>query len=113
MNDSRPQDDPFAHLKRQAGDRSERTVERTSAGIAALRASGRKITAESLKQATRELEPGFAGLSFQVIRRNPRAYALYREAADAFSAPTADDEQPRAKRRRRRRVRGAGDRTSR
>src|SRR6266566_1203552 len=56
MNDSRPQDDPFAHLKRQAGDRSERTVERTSAGIAALRASGRKITAESLKQATREFE---------------------------------------------------------
>ena len=36
-----------------------------------------KITAESLKQVTRELEPGFAGVSFQVIRRNPRAYALY------------------------------------
>ncbi len=105
--------DPFAHLKRQATERSDRTVERTSAGIAALRKSAQKITAESLKQATRELEPGFAGLSFQVIRRNPRAYALYREAADAFSAPTADDEQPRAKRRRRRRVRGAGDRTSR
>jgi hypothetical protein len=105
--------DPFAHLKQQAAERSERTVERTSAGIAALRKSAQKITAESLKQATRELEPGFAGLSFQVIRRNPRAYALYREAADAFSAPTADDEQPRAKRRRRRRVRGAGDRAAR
>ena len=105
--------DPFAHLKQQAAERSERTVERTSAGIAALRAGGQKITAESLKQATRELEPGFAGLSFQVIRRNPRAYALYREAADAFSVPTADDKQPRAKRRRRRRVRGADDRTSR
>jgi hypothetical protein len=65
-------------------------------------------TAESLKQATRELEPGFAGLSFQVIRWNPRAYALYREAADAFAVPAADDEQPRAKRRRRWRVRDAG-----
>jgi hypothetical protein len=105
--------DPFAHLKQQATERADRTVGRISAGIAALRAGGRKITAESLKQATRELEPGFAGLSFQVIRRNPRAYALYREAADAFSVPTADDEQPRAKRRHRRRVRGTGGRTPR
>ena len=105
--------DPFAHLKQQATKRSDRTVERTSAGIDALRKGAQKITAESLKQATHELEPGFAGLSFQVIRRNPRAYALYREAADAFSVPTADDEQPRAKRRRRRRVRGAGGRTPR
>jgi hypothetical protein len=105
--------DPFAHLKRQATERSERTVERTNAGIAALRAGGQKITAESLKQATRELEPGFAGLSFQVIRRNPRAYELYRAAADAFSVPAADDEQQRAKQRRRRRVRGAAGRTSR
>lgn len=105
--------DPFAHLKQQAAERSERTVERTSAGIAALRKSAQKITAESLKQATRELEPGFAGLSFQVILRNPRAYALYREAADAFSVPAADDERPHAKRRRRRRVRGTGGRTPR
>jgi hypothetical protein len=105
--------EPFAHLRRQAAERSDRTVERTGAGIAALRAGGQKITAESLKQATRELEPGFAGLSFQVIRRNPRAYDLYREAADAFSAPGADDEQPRAKRRRLRRVRGATGRTPR
>jgi hypothetical protein len=87
--------DPFAHLQRQAPERSDRTVERTRGGIAALRAGGQKITAESLKQATRELEPGFAGLSFQVIRRNPRAYALYREAADAFAVPVAGDEQPR------------------
>jgi hypothetical protein len=36
-------------------------------------------------QVTRDLEPGFAELSFQVIRRNTRAYALYREAADASS----------------------------
>ena len=100
--------DPFARLKRQAAERSDRTVERISAGIAALRAGGQKITVESLKQATRELEPGFAGLSFQVIRRNPRAYALYRAAADPFSVPAADEEQPRAKRRRGRRVRGAG-----
>ncbi len=103
--------DPFAHLKRQAAERSDHTVERITAGIAALRAGGHKITAESLKQATRELEPGFAGLSFQVIRRNPRAYALYREAADAFSLPAADDKQPRA--RRRRRLRGGGGRTPR
>ena len=103
--------DPFAHLKRQATERSDRTVERLSAGIAALRAGGQKITAESLKQATRELEPGFAGLSFQVIRRNPRAYALYRDAADAFSPQASTDNQPRA--RRRRRTRGSGGRTPR
>src|SRR5437879_2923252 len=100
--------DPFAHLKRQATERSDRTVERTSAGIAALRAGGQKITAESLKQATRELEPGFAGVSFQVIRRNPRAYALYREAADAFSGQAVADKQARG--RRRRRVRGTDGR---
>ena len=51
-------------------------MERISAGIAALRVGSQKITTESLKQATRELEPGFAGLSFQVIRRNPRARTL-------------------------------------
>jgi hypothetical protein len=95
--------DPFARLRRQAAERSERTVERTSAGIAALRAGGQKITAESLKQATRELEPGFAGLSFQVIRRNPRAYALYRDAADAFTVQAVADNEQRARRRRRRR----------
>jgi hypothetical protein len=86
-------------------------VARTKAGIAVLRAAGRKITAESLKQATRELEPGFTGLSFQVIRRNPRAYALYRDAADAFTAQAINDKQPRAKRRRRQR--GASGRTPR
>jgi hypothetical protein len=104
--------DPFAHLKRQATERSDRTVERTRAGIAALRAVGQKITAESLKQATRELEPGFAGLSFQVIRRNPRAYALYREAADAFSVQAMLSEQAPPRRRRgvrRRRPRSSYD----
>src|SRR3989442_10403637 len=81
------------------------------AGIAALRAADQEITAESLKQITRELEPGFAGLSFQVIRRNPRAYALYREAASAFSAQaTPDDRQVK---RRQRRVRHAARRTPR
>jgi hypothetical protein len=110
---SDPEDaDPFAHLKRQAAERSERTVERTRAGIAALRADGQKITAESLKQATRELEPGFAGLSFQVIRRNPRAYELYRGAADAFTEQAMADQPPPAKRRRRR-VRGGRGRTPR
>jgi hypothetical protein len=93
--------DPFARLRRQAAERSDRTVERISAGIAVLRAGGQKISAESVKQATRELEPGFAGLSFQVIRRNPRAYALYREAADAFTVQAVADKQPRARRRRR------------
>ena len=111
MNESKVNADPFAHLKQQASERSERTVQRTSAGIAALRADGRKITAESLKQATRELEPGFAGLSFQVIRRNPRAYALYREAADAFSEQAVADKQPGVKRRRHRR--GVSGRTPR
>ena len=63
------------------------------AGIAALRAAGQKITAESLKQVTRELEPGFAGLSFQVIRRNPRAYAaLPRGRRRLYRAATPDDQ---------------------
>src|SRR5712691_2245647 len=106
--DAAQQGDPFAHLKQRASERAERTVERMRAGVAALRAGGQKITAESLKHATRELEPGFAGLSFQVIRRNPRAYALYREAADAFSEQAVADKQPRA--RRRRRIRGGGGR---
>jgi hypothetical protein len=96
------QTDPFAHLKKRANERAERTLERVRTGIAALRARGQKITAESLKQVTRELEPGFAGLSFQVIRRNPRAYALYREAADAFTASLAPDNERRKRRRARR-----------
>jgi hypothetical protein len=97
--------DPFAHLKQRASERAERTVERIRAGIAALQASTRKITAESLKQVTRELEPGFAGLSFQVIRRNPRAYALYRGAADAFGQQPRSDNRKGAKRSRRSRRR--------
>ena len=103
-NAPEPAEDPFAHLKQRAAERADRTVERLRAGIAALRAVEQKITAESLKRVTRELEPGFAGLSFQVIRRNPRAYQLYREAASAFSAPTAAGDQPRGKRRRTRRT---------
>lgn len=102
MKNPEVQADPFAHLKQRATARAERTLERMRAGIAALRARGQKVTAESLKQVTRELEPGFAGLSFQVIRRNPRAYALYRESADAFSVPTTSDNQRRKPRRTRR-----------
>ena len=102
MNDPEVVEDPFAHLKQRAAERADRTVERLRAGIAALRATDQKITAESLKQVTRALEPGFAGLSFQVIRRNPRAYALYREAASAFSAPATSDDQRRGSRRARR-----------
>jgi hypothetical protein len=96
------QEDPFAHLKRRANERAERTLDRMRAGTAALQAGRQKITAESLKQVTRELEPGFAGLSFQVIRRNPRAHALYREAADAFTASLTPDNERRKRRRARR-----------
>jgi hypothetical protein len=105
------QDNPFAHLKQRATERAERTLKRMRAGIAALEAKGQKITAESLKQVTRELEPGFAGLSFQVIRRNPRAYELYREMADAFTASSASDEvrRKRARRGRRRAPRASYD----
>jgi hypothetical protein len=103
MNDPEVAADPFGHLKQRAAERADRTVERLRAGIAALRAAEQKITAESLKQVTRELEPGFAGLSFQVIRRNPRAYELYREAASAFSALATPDDQRRGKPRRARR----------
>jgi hypothetical protein len=99
MNDPEEAEDPFAHLKQRAAERADRTVERLRAGIAALRATDQKITAESLKQVTRELEPGFAGLSFQVIRRNPRAYQLYREAASAFTASATPDDKQRGKRR--------------
>jgi hypothetical protein len=81
-------------------------VERIRAGGAFLQTTGRKVTAESLKQITRDLEPGFAGLSFQVIRRNPRAYAVYREAADAFGAEPTPDRK--VHKRRRRRVRASG-----
>jgi len=101
MNDPEVAADPFAHLKQRAAERADRTVERLRAGIATLRAAEHKITAESLKRVTRELEPGFAGLS---SRRNPRAYQLYREAASAFSASTTPDVQPRGKRRRTRRT---------
>jgi hypothetical protein len=92
--------DPFAHLKQRASERADRTVDRLRAGVAALQATDRKITAESIKQVTRDLEPGFAGLSFQVIRRNARAYAIYREAADAFSTSRAIDDQQKKRRRR-------------
>src|SRR5437899_9794471 len=109
MNEPEVQADPFAHLKKQAAERADRTVERMRAGIAALRAADQKITAESIKQITRELEPGFAGLSFQVILRNPRAYALYREAASAFSAQATPD--ARQVKRRQWRVRRAAHRT--
>jgi hypothetical protein len=96
--------DLFAHLKQRASERADRTVERIRAGVAALQATGSKMTAESSKPVTRDLEPGFSGLSFQVIRRNARAYALYREAADAFSAEPTSDRKPRRRRRRRARV---------
>ena len=38
-----------------------------------------------------------------MIRRNPRAYQLYREAASAFTASATPDDQQRGKRRRARR----------
>src|SRR5260370_41078518 len=78
MNELELRGDPFAHLKQRASERADRTVERLRLGIAALQATDQKITAGSLKQITRELESGFAGLSFQAMRRNPRADALDR-----------------------------------
>ena len=109
---SEPNVDPFAHLKQRASERADGTVERIVAGIAASQVSRRKITAESVKEVTRELEPGFAGLSFQVIRRNARAYAVYREAADAFrTVPTTGSKQ-RSRRRRRTRSRGQEPRSA-
>jgi hypothetical protein len=81
-----PLEDRFAHLRRQASQRANRTVMRLITGITALRAAGHKVTVESIKHATRDLEPGFAGLSFQVIRRNARVYSVYCEAADAFTS---------------------------
>ena len=47
---------------------------------------------------------GFAGLSFQVIRRNPRAYALYKESVHAFAPPATDKEKTRKHRGRVRRT---------
>jgi hypothetical protein len=102
MNDVELRSDPYAHLKQHARRRADRTIERLTAGIAALRAADRNVTAEAIKQATRDLEPGFAGLSFQVIRRNPQGYALYREAAAAFTAASEDRLCGRHKRRARR-----------
>src|SRR5207244_11752939 len=86
MNDLEPRGDPFAHLKQRASERADRTVERLRTGIAALEETGQKITAESITQITSELAPRFAGLSFPAILRNPRASALYRYAAGAFSS---------------------------
>jgi hypothetical protein len=100
MSPSPPSDDPFAHLKERAQERAQRTVERTRGAILTLQAREEKVTADSLRQASRELEPGFAGVSFQVIRRNPAAYALYREAAYAFVVPARDKTASRRKRRR-------------
>jgi hypothetical protein len=100
MSASASSDDPFAHLKQRAQERAQRTVERTRNTILRLQARSEKVTADSLKQASRELEPGFAGLSFQVIRRNAAAYALYREVADAFAVPAREKTASRRKRRR-------------
>jgi hypothetical protein len=103
--------DPLAHLKQRAQERAQRTVERTRGAIRALQTRGAKVTAEAIELASRELEPGFGGLSFQVIRRNAAAYALYRGAADAFAAPVP--EKPSSSRRRRRAGTPAGTRSGR
>ena len=100
MHASTPSDDRLAPLRQRAQERAQRTVERTRTAIQALLAQGTKVTAESIKQASRELEPGFTGLSFQVIRRNPAAYALYREADAAFLAPAREKASSSKQRRR-------------
>src|SRR5690242_6907132 len=69
MYDIELQSVPFPDLKRHASQRATGTVDRRAA--AAVRAASQKLTAGTIKQATRELEPGFARMSFQVIRRIP------------------------------------------
>jgi hypothetical protein len=100
MSESTSTSDQFAHLKQRAQERAQRTVDRTRRAVLTLQERAEKVTADSLKLASRELEPGFTGLSFQVIRRNAAAYALYREAANAFAAPSRDRSTSRRKRRR-------------
>src|SRR5437868_6070223 len=67
MNDSETRD-PFAHLKRRASERADRTVERIRAGVASLRATGRKITAESPQA---DYERAGAGLRGLELRGDP------------------------------------------
>jgi 5-methyltetrahydropteroyltriglutamate--homocysteine methyltransferase len=50
----------------------------------------------------------FSGLSFQVIRRTPRAYTLYPEAADAFAASVRPHDRHLKRRRARRATRTKG-----
>jgi hypothetical protein len=59
MNISACAVDPLAHLKQRAQERAQRTVERTRGAVLTLQARGQKVTADSLKQASRELAPGF------------------------------------------------------
>src|SRR5262249_54939234 len=51
---SPPSDDPFAHLKERAQERAQPTVERTRSAILMLQAREKKVSADSLKQASRE-----------------------------------------------------------
>jgi hypothetical protein len=65
--------DRYAHLRARAARRKQETVERVRQGIATLQAAARPITAQALREV--------AGLDMTAIRRNPEAYALFRESS--------------------------------
>lgn len=54
----------------------QQTVARLRAGIEAIESRSERVTADSIKRES--------GLDFTSIRRNPEAYALYRQHAHAF-----------------------------
>ena len=66
-------------LREHALKMARRTVERLEAGIAQLHVASVAVTAKSIEAQT--------GLTFQTIRRNQEAYALYRDRAAAFRRP--------------------------
>jgi hypothetical protein len=65
--------DRYAHLRARAARRKQETVERVRQGIATLQAAARPVTAQALREV--------AGLDMTAIRRNPEAYALFRESS--------------------------------
>jgi hypothetical protein len=84
MDTGESHDDPFAHLKRRANERAERTVERLRAGIAALQATGEKVTAESLKQITRQRPASWPKLQFVKATGSPCGEVSSRSPASAL-----------------------------
>jgi len=68
--------DAYPHLRAAATARSNATVERLRVGITILEQSGVSVSGPLIYKVT--------GLAFKTIRRNPRAYNLYREHAAYF-----------------------------